>query len=94
MHCPRCGDVMIEEGATFRYVRGEMLLTQYVANGLREAFIARNVPHKKTNSSNFPLGRDLVLPELRCSDAGGFGHQWRSVSEMQWKFGVIPLLAN
>jgi len=43
-------------------VRGEMLLTQQIANGLREAFIARTVPRKKPTPATFHSGGTWFCP--------------------------------
>jgi rubredoxin len=44
MYCPKCGDALNEDGTTFECVRGEMGLSQALARGLFETFVAHTIP--------------------------------------------------
>ena len=39
MHCPKCGDVLEEARGTLRCVRGEMEMSQHLANSLRACYV-------------------------------------------------------
>jgi tRNA(Ile2) C34 agmatinyltransferase TiaS len=87
MYCPKCGDPMDAEGATFKCARGEMILSMDMAKGLHESFVAPTVPPQKPThleSPSFRSGGDWFCPGcgvqmedipgtngVKCSQCGG-----------------------
>jgi hypothetical protein len=63
MHCPKCGDAMDEDDATAKCVRGEMELSQFLAKGLHDSFVARSVaPKQPVPSKAFRWGGSWFCP--------------------------------
>jgi uncharacterized Zn finger protein (UPF0148 family) len=43
IHCPRCGDVMVTREAGLTCLRGEMMLSKYVAQGLKHIVVSNPI---------------------------------------------------
>lgn len=62
MYCPKCGDVLVEEGATYSCRRGEMQMSQHMANCLRDSFVLRCVPPEQAVATSFRWGGQWYCP--------------------------------
>lgn len=71
MYCPKCCDVLEETGRTLHCVRGEMEMSQHLAENLRACYSAEAQP------------ATVSWREFECAVKGA-GQQWVEVPPGNW----------